>query len=89
MTTKGVERVNSASPDSRSPARQSQNFVGQGLNPTASNPSGTDINSKILSDPPSRTFMEQNSPIHARQGDDMERDTSPRVDLEPLANASR
>ena len=33
--------------------------------------------------------MEQNSPIHARQGDDMERDTSPRVDLEPLANASR
>ena len=104
VTTKGLgERVNSASPNSRSPARRSQNnnFMGEGLNPlaTASNPSGTEIDSRILDDPVApRTFQEQNSPFHKanlssnlgeNDTEDINRDTSPRVDLNQLAHANR
>ena len=76
--------------------------MGEGLNllATASNPSGTQIDSIILDDPvPRRTFQEQNIPFHkanlsaSNSGDndaeDINRDTSPRVDLNQLANANR
>ena len=36
-TTKGVERVNSASPDTRSPRINKQNYVGSGLKPSSNN----------------------------------------------------
>ena len=35
QTTKGAERVNSASPDSRSPRINKQNYVGSGLKPVS------------------------------------------------------
>ena len=75
--------------------------MGEGLNPlaTASNPSGTEIDSRILDDPVApRTFQEQNSPFHKanlssnlgeNDTEDINRDTSPRVDLNQLANANR
>ena len=80
--------------------------MGEGLNPlaTASNPSGTEIDSRILDDPVASrtlgTFQEQNSPFHkanlsSNMGEndavteDINRDTSPRVDLNQLAHANR
>ena len=74
----------------------------EGLNllATASNPSGTEIDSRILDDsilPP--TFRKQNSPFHKanmsasnvdfNDAEDINRDTSPRVDLNQLANTNR
>lgn len=93
MTTKGVERVSSASPDSRSPARQSNNYVGNGLNPNASNPSA-DFNSRFGDEGgPSnqKTFNQMHSPIlkAGEQDDVVNRDASPRVNLDPIVNASR
>jgi len=93
MTTKGVERNSSASPDARSPARQSNNFVGDGLNPNGSNPSA-DFDSRFGDEAgPSnqKTFNQMHSPI-LKAGDQDEvfnRNASPRVDLDRMVNASR
>ena len=75
--------------------------MGEGLNPlaTANNPSGTEIDSRILDDSVPPTFRKQNSPLHKanlsasdvdfNDREDINHDTSPGVDLNQFANTNR
>lgn len=61
QTVKGQERLNSASPTTRSPARN-QNFIGGGLAPTSGGDktgSQFDMEDNILVDNEKPTFLEQ------------------------------
>ena len=98
-TIKGMERVSSAADARDSPDRKSQNFVGGGLMPEGSIVDGSMEMSERDSAPlGGQTFQEKHSPIHkAMRGDasdavvgiNVDGDKSPRVDLDPLARASR
>ena len=100
-TMQGMDRVSSASPDSRHPNRKSQNFVNAGgLRNSNSNVTSTEMNSATqmngLSQQesmmmPNKTFQEQHSPIHKAMelGDRANLDTSPKVGLEEILRASQ
>ena len=92
QTVKGKERVASASPSTRSPVRN-QNFMGGGLAATSGGDktgSIIDDESNILVDNEKPTYMDLANPMlqEAMRLED-DGDVSPRINLEPLANASR
>ena len=89
QTMASVQRLNSASPMSRSPKPQQQNYVGMHL--LAPSASGM-TNSDYYGEKDFKTFQEQHSPIHkAKQERAASRasNTSPRVDLDELVRASQ
>lgn len=83
-TTKG-DRINSASPDARHPARQSNNFVNEN-----SVRGAHDSQEWGMDDPAKKrlTFNEMHSPIVKAASKRSLEGASPRVDLNPMVRAS-
>lgn len=93
QTIQGQERLNSASPSTRSPARN-QNYMGGGLAATSGGDktgSVIDDESNILVDNERPTYMKLADPLlqdNMTMEDGETANVSPRIDLEPLASAS-
>jgi len=89
QTMASVQRINSASPLSRSPPPKKQNYVGMHL--LAPSASGV-TNSDYYGEKDFKTFQEQHSPIHKakeQRAASRASNTSPRVDLDELMRVSQ